>query len=492
MNSLRVAFIASECVPYAKTGGLADVVGALPGALKALGHEVIVIMPFYGDIDRSKFNIVPILEQMGVWMGDTEEWCSVHMTLNADEVPIYFIEFRNYFDRSGLYHDRDFNDFLDNPRRFAFLSRAGLQFCRDIGFKPDIIHAHDWQTALTPAYLKIWHWDDAILGGAASLLTIHNIGYQGKYPANDYPYTGLKQRNFNSRIFEDHGDMNYLKGGIHYADMVNTVSPGYAREIRSPETGYGMAMYLSDKGDNYIGILNGVDYEEWNPANDRLIPQTYTQENLNGKAVCKEALQKRFVLEVEQGIPLIGIVSRFADQKGLDLLAMAIESVVNNMRVQFVILGSGDKELERYFGEIPSRYPGRIGSFIGYSNELAHWIEAGSDFFLMPSRYEPCGLNQIYSLKYGTLPIVRATGGLDDTVFQYDEATGGGTGFKFWEASPNGIYYTVGWAVSTYYDRPDHILNMQQEAMSQNFSWEKSARLYEQVYTQAITNKQKL
>ncbi|MFC1997769.1 glycogen synthase GlgA [Chloroflexota bacterium] len=491
-KSLRIVFIASECVPFIKTGGLADVVGALPGALRNFGHKVIVILPLYGDIDRSKFNIEPILSLMGVWMGDTEEWCTVYGTTNPDDVPVYFIEYNKYFDRKGIYHDVEFNDFLDNPRRFAFLSRAGLQFCKEIGFEPNIIHAHDWQTALAPAYLKIWHWDDPILGNAASLLTIHNVGYQGKYPAEDFGYTGLQLGNFSSHKFEDHGAMNYLKGGIYYADMVNTVSPGYARETRTPELGYGMAMYLNDKEDRYLGILNGVDYSDWNPAVDKLIPKTYTPEDLSGKRVCKSALQERFKLDVDKGIPLIGVVSRFANQKGLDLLAMVIEDIVDNILVQFVILGSGDKGLERYYGELPVHYPGKIGSFIGYNNELAHWIEAGSDFFIMPSRYEPCGLNQIYSLKYGTLPIVRATGGLEDTVWQYNETTGEGTGFKFLEASSGGIYYTVGWAVSTYYDRPNHYMKMQQEAMMQSFTWEESALQYELVYQQAIEIKKDL
>lgn len=491
-NSLKIAFISSECVPFAKSGGLADVVGALPGVLQKLGHKVIVIMPLYGSIDRSRFNIQPILSPMGVWMGDTQEWCSVHGTNNPDGVPVYFIEFSNYFQRDGLYHDADFNDFLDNPRRFAFLSRAGLQFCKDIGFKADIIHVHDWQTALATAYQKIWHWDDPVLGNTASLLTIHNVGYQGKYPAADYNYTGLQWGNFTDRKFEDHGDMNFLKGGIHYADMVNTVSPNYARETRTPELGYGMAMYLNDKGDRYVGILNGVDYDDWNPARDQLIPQTYNADDLSGKQICKRALQERLNLGLDSAIPLIGIVSRFVDQKGLDLFAAAVESTVNQMQVQFAILGSGDKNLENYFGNLPARYPGRIGSFIGYNNELAHWIEAGSDFFLMPSRYEPCGLNQIYSLKYGTLPIVRATGGLDDTVEQYHEASGNGTGFKFWDSSAHAIYFTVGWAVSTYYDRPQHYKQMQQKAMAQNFTWEESARQYEQVYRQAIEVKQSL
>ncbi len=485
---MRIAMIASECVPYAKSGGLADVVGALPAALKALGHDVIVILPRYRGI-AEKFDLQPYLSPMGVWMGNTEEWCAVERTKNTEGVPIYFIQSQKYFDRKGLYHDAEMRDYEDNARRFGFFTRAALQLCKDMRFYPDVVHAHDWQTALAPAYLKIWHWDDPVLGGAAGLLTIHNIGYQGIYDAEAYDYLGLQWSNFTPDKFEAHGEINFLKGGIHYADLVNTVSPTYARETRTPEYAHGMAPYLNNKGKNYVGILNGVDYEQWNPALDELIPATYSPEEMAGKVICKRELQKRLGLEVAPEIPLIGVVSRMAHQKGLDILAGAIENVVRDMRVQFAVLGSGDKELERFYGALPGRYPGRIGCHIGYSNELAHWIEAGADFFIMPSRYEPCGLNQIYSLKYGTLPIVRATGGLDDTVAQYDEATGGGTGFKFWEPSAHAVYYTVGWAVSTYYDRPAHLRLMIARAMSQSFSWEDSARTYEAAYESALRNK---
>ncbi len=489
---LRIVMVTSECVPYAKSGGLADVVGALPLALKNLGHEVIVVMPKYRSIKTDKFNIRPFLSPMGVWMGDTEEWCAVHKTKSSEGASVYFIESIKYFDRDDLYHDSEFNDFLDNPRRFAFLSRAALQLCKEIGFKPDIVHAHDWQAALAPAYLKVWHWDDPMLGDVASFLTIHNIGYQGVYDASHFDYIGLQWGNFTSEKLEDHGKVNFLKGGIHYADMVNTVSPTYADETRTPEMAHGLAPYLNNKGQNYVGILNGVDYAEWSPDVDALIPANFSQDDLSGKKSCKRELQKRFSLQEDEDIPLVGVVSRLAHQKGLDLLSNAIESILDNMFVQFVLLGSGDKDLERFFGHLPVRYPGRAGCFIGYSNELAHWIEAGADMFLMPSRYEPCGLNQIYSLKYGTLPVVRATGGLVDTVQQYDEISGSGTGFKFQEASAHAIYYSVGWAVSTYYDRRDHWDILVQNAMAQRFSWDDSAKEYEQAYRQAIKNKRAL
>ena len=490
-KKLKIMMVASECVPFAKSGGLADVVGALPAALNNLGHEVIVVMPKYREIDAVKFGIELFQPVMGVWMGGSEEWCAVHRA-STDGIKVYFIESKKNFDREGLYNDANNKDYPDNPRRFAFLTRAALQLCIDTEFKADIVHAHDWQTALASAYLKIWHWDNPILGSAAGFLTIHNIGYQGVHSAEHYNYLGLQWDNFTADKLEDHGRINFLKGGIQYADMVNTVSPTYAQETRTPEIAHGMAPYLNDKGENYIGILNGVDYEQWNPAVDDLIPAMYSPDDMAGKKICKCELQRRFLLLEENHIPIIGVISRFADQKGLDLLSHAIENILNNMHVQFVLLGSGDKALERYFAHLPVRYPGRVGCYVGYNNELAHWIEAGADMFLMPSRYEPCGLNQIYSLKYGTLPVVRATGGLDDTVEQYDEKTGKGTGFKFHEASAHAIFYSVGWAVSTYYDRPEHWEQMIQIAMDKHFSWDESARDYEKAYHQAIKIKRNL
>jgi starch synthase len=488
---LKIAMISAECVPYAKTGGLADVVGALPPVLRAMGHEVIVIMPKYGSVDAQRYGLRPFLSPLGVWMGNVEEWCAVD-TAENEGVPVYFIDAEKYYARPGLYHDAEFNDYADNPRRFGFLARAGLQLCRDIGFAPDIVHTHDWHTALAPAYLKIWHWNDPVLGGAASVLTIHNLAYQGQYTPESYDYLGLQWSNFTPDKFEDHGAINFLKGGIQYADMVTTVSPTYASETRTPELGYGLAPYLSDKGPNYVGILNGVDYSQWDPASDRLIPAHYSPADLSGKAACKRELQRRFGLDENPDVPIVGVVSRLVGQKGLDLLALAIEPLMRDMLVQFVILGSGDKSLEAFYSQLPARYPGRIGSYIGYNNEVAHWIEAGADFFIMPSIYEPCGLNQMYSLKYGTLPIVRATGGLDDSVQQYDEASGSGTGFKFYEPSASAIYYAVGWAVSTYFDRQPHMRQLILSAMAQNFSWERSAQEYLAAYDRALANKRGL
>ncbi len=487
-SKLRILMISSECTPYAKTGGLADVVGALPKILRQRGHDVRVVIPKYSLIDYNKHRLQPHLGPMGVWMGNREEWCHVHIADN-EGVPVYFIEFNAFFDRWGLYHDANYNDYQDNARRFGFLTRAALQLCQDIGFKPDIVHVHDWQAALAPGYLKIWHWNSPILGQAASVLTIHNLAYQGVYSAQDYAYLGLQPLNFTSDKFEDHGRINFLKGGVQYADVVNTVSPTYANETRTVEGGYGMAMYLNDRGSDYVGILNGVDYSVWSPEVDGRIPARFSAADLQGKAVCKAELQKRFGLAQDPNVPVVGVVSRLAAQKGLDLLASGIESALGSMVVQFVILGSGDPDLQSYFASLPGRFPGRVGAFIGYNDDLAHWIEAGSDFFAMPSIYEPCGLNQIYSLKYGTLPIVRATGGLEDTVRQYNEATGEGTGFKFIQATPGALVDTIGWAVSTYFDRKPHLAQMVQQAMAEDFSWERSAVSYEQLYERALSNK---
>jgi len=402
---------------------------------------------------------------------------------------VIFVEHNLYFDRVGLYHDRFMNDYLDNPRRFAFLCRAALQYCLDCGFTPQIVHAHDWQAALAPAYMKAWFWNTAALGRAASVLTIHNIAYQGAYPAAYYSYLGLGPQNFTDKIFESWGAVSFLKGGIHFSDAVNTVSPTHAREITEPFGGFGLAPYLADKGTRFTGILNGVDYSIWSPENDAAIPYRFSVRDLGGKALCKQALQDAFGLERAPAVCLIATVGRFVEQKGFNLIRSAIERILDDTIVQFVILGDGDEGLRRFFGRLPSRYPGQSGSYIGYNWNLAHLVEAGADFFLMPSLYEPCGLNQLYSLRYGTLPIVRATGGLEDTVEQYNERTGDGTGFKFSAPTPGALYDTVGWAVSTYYDRPHHMQKLIRRAMRRDFSWRRSVLKYERLYRNAIQSK---
>lgn len=485
---LRIAFIASECDPFVKTGGLADVIGSLPAALRKMGHDPLIILPKYTCLNRGMREFRRVFESLGVWMGNGQEWCAVDRS-GIGDVPVYFIESNKYFEREGLYHDSSFHDYADNAYRFGFFTRAALQLLIDLRIPVHIIHLHDWQTAAGAGYQKIWHWNNDIIGRAASVLTIHNIAYQGVYPSDCYEYLGLQWGNFTSRKFEDHGRVNLLKGGIHYSDMITTVSRKHAMEIRLPEYAHGMAPYINDRQDRLTGILNGVDYSVWNPETDMLIPARYSIRDMEGKSICKRQLQQRMGLTVDDSIPLVGVISRFAAQKGLSILADAMVQMMDGMVLQFVILGSGDPALEKFFGELPGHFPGRAGSYIGFNNELAHWIEAGSDCFLMPSLYEPCGLNQIYSLKYGTLPIVRATGGLDDSIEQYSERSGTGTGFKFFDPSPRALANTVGWAVSTWYDRAGHFREMQKMAMEKNYSWEVSARAYEDVYFKALANR---
>ncbi|HLP73783.1 MAG TPA: glycogen synthase GlgA [Bacteroidales bacterium] len=484
---MRILMVSAECAPFSKSGGLGDVVGALPSFLNKNGAEVIVVTPLYSFIDRKKFSIEPLRGNLNVLVGNDLLSCRIHQSKLQGDVPVYFIEYEPYFERPGMYHDAHFNDYSDNPKRFAFLSKAALNLCHQLDFSPDIVHANDWHTAMTPAFLKIFFGNDPLFKGTASVLTIHNIAYQGRYNSYYYFSTGMGWEDFTQDKFEHFGDVNFLKGGIHYADVVNTVSKGYADETRIPPGGYGLEYFLIKKGDDFAGILNGADYSHWNPETDRLIPANYSKEDLKGKAVCKEVLQKQMGLVPDPGIPLIGIVSRLVEQKGFHIVAQCINELIDNEDVQFAILGSGDRNLENFFRGLGDIYPGWVGTYIGFDNELAHLIEAGSDMFLMPSLYEPCGLNQIYSLKYGTLPIVRATGGLDDTVENYDPETGEGTGFKFHDPDCTAVSNTIMWALDTYYNNREHFGKMVQSAMSRHFSWDDSAGEYMKLYEKALS-----
>lgn len=486
---MNVVFIASEAVPFAKTGGLADVVSSLAAYLHTNGHNVKIIIPYYKEIKEktgSKFHVKPVLNSFCVHMGNgQEQWCGLYETEGTDGVPVWLVEADNFFNRDGLYHDKNYNDFGDNPSRFAFLSNAALQACIDTRFSPDIIHAHDWQSAPALAYLKTWYWNNPIIGRAAAVLTVHNAQYQGTYGKENYGYMGFGWQHFTSDKFEDNGHINMLKAGIYFADAVNTVSPTHAREISAPFSEFGLAPYFNAKGECFCGILNGVDYDEWNPQKDSFIKQHFSVKSMAGKKKCKKDLQDRFMLKADDNIPIIGIIGRIASQKGYDLVAAVLEQMLNEFEVQFAFVGSGDKSLEGYFSWLPSKYGGKFGSFIGYSNELAHVVEAGSDMFLMPSRFEPCGLNQMYSLKYGTLPIVHKVGGLADSVDNYNQNTGCGTGFVFDDATPQAIYGTVKWAIDTWYNRKNHFEGMQKRAMEVDFSWNVAGKQYEELYHKA-------
>ncbi|HOW59195.1 MAG TPA: glycogen/starch synthase [Candidatus Omnitrophota bacterium] len=481
---LKILFAASEAVPFVKTGGLGDVCGALPKILKKRGHDVRLVLPRYWAISHEQYGLKSVLGSMGVATGNGVLWCQV-FEAQIDGFTVYFIEHEHYFGRAGLYDDGRW-EFLDNPERFGFFARACIQLCQDLKFQPDIIHCHDWQTALIPPYLKIWESRNPFFQKTASVFSIHNIAYQGTFKADVYPFLALGSENFTDSKFENFGGVNFMKGAIFYADAVTTVSPSYAQEIMSEPGGNGLSVYIQRRQADLFGILNGADYDHWDPETDKLIPTTYSARDMSGKKKCKQALQKEFLLEEKDNVPIVGIVSRFAEQKGFQHLAIVMHSILRDMSVQFAIVGSGDKGQEDFFGGLPAYCGGRVGTWIGYNNHKAHLVEAGADFFLMPSLYEPCGLNQIYSMKYGTLPIVRATGGLRDTVAQYDEKTGSGTGFLFYDATPRAIYDTIGWAVSTFFDRPQHLAQMRKRAMLEHFSWLDSAKKYEEVYQKAL------
>ena len=477
---MNVLFIASEMEPYAKSGGLADVVAALPKALKSLGIDVKVVIPLYSSIKYDRYSLKKVMPAACVHMGTCEEWYGVHHTSEPHGVDVYFVEFNKYFNRAGYYHDSG-GEYKDSAFRFSFLSRAALQIAKDIKFKADVIHIHDWQTAIAAYYIKKRF--DPFFAGARTVLTIHNMGYQGVFDRSALHYAMINENDFTPDTFEAFKHINFLKGGIVFADRLTTVSPTYAEEILNPIGSNGLGVYINRRINDLHGILNGIDASVWNPKTDDYIPAKFSIKSYRrGKKVNKAALQERLKIKAAPDVPVFSFIGRFAEQKGLQLLKPIMQQILNDMICQFVILGSGDASLEKFFEELPSRNPGKAGSYIGYNESLAHLVEAGSDFLIMPSIYEPCGLNQMYSHIYGTLPIVRAVGGLNDTVEQYDEKTGNGNGFKFYDISPHALYYTIGWAVSTYYDRKRHIQKMIRNAMSQDYAWTKSAEKYRSLY----------
>ncbi len=483
-NKLKILFAAAEVVPFAKTGGLADVAGALPKALKELGHDIIVVMPRYYKIDKSKLTKLPA--PLGVPMGVMGElWAAVYTTtLPQSDVPIYFIDYEEYFGRHGLYEDEN-DGYHDNDNRFIFFSKAALQLCKMLQFTPDIIHANDWHTAAMPLLSRTRFVHD--FAHTASVLTIHNLQHQGNFFKGIMDVMEVGWGHFNSHEFEDFDRVNLLKGAIEQADAVTTVSKKYAQEIQTEEFGFGLEKHIQAHAKKLFGILNGVDYNEWNPSLDNALAKKYDLDDMSGKLECKRDIQKHFNLEVRDDVALIGFVGRFAEQKGIGLIAGVINGILD-LDVQIVMLGAGEKWAEGFFSDV-AHHRANFGLHVGYSDALAHKIEAGSDMFLMPSIFEPCGLNQIYSLRYGTLPIVRAAGGLDDTIINFDENHKNGNGFKFYEASQDALYNTVLWAVDIYNNDKTEFKIMQKTAMKEHFSWIDSAKGYEAVYEYALSKK---
>jgi starch synthase len=465
----RILMVSSEAAPFAKTGGLSDVLGALPAALRKVGHEVSVLLPRFAQ--TMPFPMRRIWSGLRINLGPQPYSCSV---FQSEQDPSYlFLDYPEFYDRRGLYNDAG-GDYPDNHLRFGLLSRAALEVIRNI-FPAQILHCHDWQAGLAPLYLKLLAGDPTF-SGIKTLLTIHNLGYQGLFRPAVLGELGLPPETFQPGGLEFYGSVGFLKAGLQYADALSTVSARYAEEIKTPEYGFGLDGLLRSRAADLHGILNGVDYERWNPETDPMIPAPYSASDLAGKAICKRGLLEEFGL-TPSNRPLIGIVSRFTGQKGSDLIG-AIAQRLFETEVNLVALGSGEREYEEMFTSLAARFPDKVAVRIGFDEALAHRIEAGSDMFLMPSRYEPCGLNQIYSLRYGTVPVVRATGGLDDTV----DAE---TGFKFNEYNAEALLSCIHNALSAY-AKPKAWQALAKTGMSRDFSWQASARQYSVLYNKLL------
>jgi len=487
---LRILYLSPEASPFAKTGGLADVAGSLPKALKAAGCDIRLVMPYYRMVKRGNLEVRVLLEDVEISLfGETLKDDIFSSSEIGGDIPLYLINKDEYFDREYLYGTSK-GDYFDNLERFVYFCRMALLLCKGLDFQPHVFHCNDWQTALIPAYLRTICGEDPFFSRACSLITIHNLAYQGIFDERKLEATGLPREVYHQGGIEYWGKINLLKAGIVFSDIINTVSHKYSREIQTSEFGYGLDGVLRDRREHLYGVLNGADYGEWNPKTDPLIAANYDEKDLSAKAKCKEDLLAEFNLSNSlRERPILAIISRLADQKGLDLVAESIEDLMK-MDLGFVLLGTGDEKYHRLFGRIAENYPEKAGIKIAYDNTLAHKIEAGADIFLMPSRYEPCGLNQMYSLKYGTVPLVRATGGLEDTVQEYNPKTGEGTGFTFRRYRPSDFLNTVRKALAVYQDR-EGWRGLMIRGMKADFSWERAAREYVNLYEKAMEERRK-
>jgi len=498
-----VLLAASEVVGFAKTGGLADVVGTLPIALARRGVDCAVILPLYRAARNARHKPEPTDHTLRVRVGhkvvDARLWRS---RLPDSDVPVILVEQNHYFDRDGLYQhanpDGSRHDYGDNAERFAFFNRAVLEALPRLTFWPDVLHANDWQAGLIPAMLRAdyerRHCCDRneYYRRVRCLFTIHNLAYQGVFPHWDLPLTGLGWHLFNHHQLEFYGQLNFLKAGLVFADQISTVSPTYAREIQTPYYGHGLQGVLYERRDRLTGIVNGVDYRVWDPAADRHLPASYSADAVQpGKAKCKAALQERFGLGVEAATPLLGVVARLAEQKGIELILSAAPALLRD-RAQLVVLGDGEPHYQARLRDLARSFPGRVGLLLGFDEPLAHRIEAGADIFLMPSLYEPSGLNQLYSLRYGTPPVVRATGGLADTVTDTTPETladGTATGFRFVAFNGDAFLEAVRRAIDLYRNRPEDWRRVVGAAMRQDWSWDRSAAEYERLYQRVLAGR---
>jgi starch synthase len=483
VEPLRIAFLSSEVAPFAKSGGLADVACSLPKTLSKLGHDARVFLPLYASIDRERHGLRP----MGAGPiemrlpGQRVPFTVMDAELPGTGAPIYFVDCPRFYDRASLYT----ND-PDEPLRFLYFSRAVLEICQRLGFSPHVLHANDWQTALAPLFMKTLYSWDRLFQKSRTVLTIHNIAYQGIAPAGIVEAIGVDRHLLDPEDLRA-GRVSFLKTGIVHADRLTTVSPTYALEIQTAAQGYGLDPTLRSRARDLTGILNGVDYDEWDPSKDRFIPARYSARSLHRKKKNKEALLERLGLTYSETVPLVGMVTRLSYQKGIELLNDSLPAVLARERFLLVVLGTGEAQYEDFFEGLSGRFPDRVRFVRGFDEELAHWIEAGADFFLMPSRYEPCGLNQMYSLRYGTVPVVRRTGGLADSVRLFDRATEEGTGIVFDHFDPQAVVWALDAAIELFRDR-ELFRRLVLNGMKEDFSWERQAERYLAIYRQLLIN----
>ncbi len=474
-TGLKILIVSSEVAPFAKTGGLADVAGSLPKALAIQGNDVRVVLPRYRPIADLR-----TVTDFPVQVGDRKETCIAKSPGGTKDVPVYFVDNYHYFDRDRLY------GYQDDAERFAFFNLSVIPLCDSLKFRPDVVHCNDWQSGFVPLMLRERGRTDAVWNETASVFTIHNLQYQGRFPKDTLRLLGFGDEYFTPGGVEFYGDVSFMKAGLLYSDVIGTVSQTYAKEIQTPQFGEGLDGVLRKRGSDLYGIVNGINYHEYDPSSDPRVFRTYDSRDLEGKRENKYALQRELGLPISDE-PLVGMVSRLVDQKGLDILLKAMPEILSR-QLQFVLLGSGDGSYEREFHSVASSHPGRVSVTTGFNGILAQRIYAGSDMFLMPSRFEPCGLGQLIAMRYGSIPVARKTGGIADTVSDYDPSSGTGTGFLFSRYSAEALVKALDRALEVYADRPAWS-RLVREAMESDFSWNKSAALYTEVYMEALARR---
>jgi starch synthase len=482
-QKLKILLIASEVYPYAKTGGLADIAGALPKAVKQLGHDIRVVMPKHKCVAQCPLGIRPMGLDVTVPIGKAQKKGFLYTSNLNGDIPVYFVGNESYFSRDPIYGTRH-GDYPDNAERFIFFCRSVLEVCKSTGFQPDIIHCNDWQTGLIPAYLKTLYAKDKWFQNTRTLFSIHNLGYQGNFPSSELKTAGLPFSIFTPAGVEFYNHFSFLKSSLMFADLLTTVSPTYAKEIQTKAFGFKMDGVLRERSGDLFGILNGVDYQEWNPESDPSIEKNFLPENMAGKLACKRKLADLFSLKIADDTPLFSMVTRLSSQKGIDLVIETLSDLLGE-GAALVLLGSGDSTYEDYFRKVNKRLPDRVGVHIGFDEKLAHQILAGSDILLMPSQYEPCGLTQMYSLKYGTVPVVRSVGGLADSIKEFNGKTLKGTGFKFKKFAPEHLHRAIQKALSVYQKKASwQALTV--NAMNADFGWDRAAKKYCQLYRRVL------